>query len=182
MTAPSFADSEPGKVSGGLLGSPPAVSEEVSIRQRLEDLRVIERGVAVGHVDMPPSLQWSEQHEQIGIGSRCGTRRMVARVGPAESQLDRGILARFDQVAEPGIAVHLESAPESVQAGGRVLTPALSLDTIGSRLRAAGVWRLPARKLLARAAAGDGAMGRLRRLPSKDGSELDSLQLVACTG
>jgi hypothetical protein len=37
--------------------------EEVSVRQRLEDLRLIERGVAVGHFDMPPSLQWSEQHE-----------------------------------------------------------------------------------------------------------------------
>jgi hypothetical protein len=40
--------------------------EEVSVGQRLEDLCVIERGVAVGHLDMPPSLQWSEQHEQIG--------------------------------------------------------------------------------------------------------------------
>jgi hypothetical protein len=28
--------------------------------------RGIERGVAIGHFDMPPSLQWSEQHEQIG--------------------------------------------------------------------------------------------------------------------
>ena len=38
----------------------------MSVGQRLEDLRVIERGVAVGHLDMPPSLQWGEQHEQIG--------------------------------------------------------------------------------------------------------------------
>jgi hypothetical protein len=29
--------------------------EEVSVRQRLEDLRVIERGMAIGHFDMPPS-------------------------------------------------------------------------------------------------------------------------------
>ena len=29
--------------------------EEVSVRQRLEDLRVIERGVVVGHLDMPPA-------------------------------------------------------------------------------------------------------------------------------
>ena len=40
--------------------------EEVSVRQCLEDLRVIERGMAVGDFDMAPSLQWSEQHEQIG--------------------------------------------------------------------------------------------------------------------
>src|SRR6202046_4063044 len=39
---------------------------EVSVRQILEDLRVIERGMTVGHLDMPPALQWSEQHEQIG--------------------------------------------------------------------------------------------------------------------
>ena len=39
---------------------------EVSVGQRLEDLRVIERGVSVGHFDMPPSLQWGEQHKQIG--------------------------------------------------------------------------------------------------------------------
>src|SRR6476620_12386616 len=39
---------------------------KVSVGQRLEDLRVIERGVAVGHRNMAPSLQWGEQHEQVG--------------------------------------------------------------------------------------------------------------------
>ena len=38
---------------------------EVAIRQILEDLRIIERGMAVGYLDMAPSLQRSEPHEQV---------------------------------------------------------------------------------------------------------------------
>ena len=46
-------------------------------------------------------------------------------MSPTESQLDRRILARFDQVAEPGIAIHLQGAAERSQVRDRVLAPAI---------------------------------------------------------
>src|SRR5690242_13642407 len=36
------------------------------VGQSLEHLRVIHSGTAVGDLDVSPSLQWCEQHEQIG--------------------------------------------------------------------------------------------------------------------
>ena len=57
-------------------------------------------------------------------------------MSPTERQLDRGILARFDQVAEPGIAIHLQGAPERSQVCDRVFTPAvLGVDIGRYRMR-----------------------------------------------
>src|SRR6516165_3645649 len=42
-----------------------AGSAKVSVGQLLEHLRIVQCGVAVGYVDMPPSFQRCEQHEQV---------------------------------------------------------------------------------------------------------------------
>ena len=39
---------------------------KVRVRQVLENLRIIDRGVAIGHLDMPPAVERREHHEQIG--------------------------------------------------------------------------------------------------------------------
>ena len=79
--------------------------------------------VAFDFVELGDACQHFSRERRLGRSIELVER--PPRVGPAESQLDRGILARFDQVAEPGIAVHLQGAPECSQVGGRVLTPAI---------------------------------------------------------
>jgi hypothetical protein len=60
-------------------------------------------------------------------------------VCPAECQLDRPILARFDQLAVPSIAIDLQDAPECRQVRDRVLTIAtIAVDIGRCRMRGTG--------------------------------------------
>jgi hypothetical protein len=43
-----------------------ARARKVLVGQRLEDLRIVGRSVVISDLDVPPSLQGCEQHEQIG--------------------------------------------------------------------------------------------------------------------
>ena len=36
---------------------------EADVRELLENVGVIDSGVAIGHFNMPPALEWSEHHE-----------------------------------------------------------------------------------------------------------------------
>ena len=69
-------------------------------------------------------------------------------MSPTESQLDRRILARFDQAAEPGIAIHLQGASERSQVRDRVLASAILGVDVG-RCR---VSRTGPRSIIARVA------------------------------
>jgi hypothetical protein len=96
----------------------------------------------IGWLPTDPSL------DLVELGNACqhlgGERRLVGGVefverppgmGPTERQPERGILACFDQVAEPGIAINLQRAFERRQVLGRMRTSAvLGVDVGGRRM------------------------------------------------
>ena len=38
----------------------------MNIGQVFQDVRIVDGGVAVRHLDVAPALEWREQHEQVG--------------------------------------------------------------------------------------------------------------------
>ena len=64
---------------------------KVPVRQSLEYLRIVDSGAAVGDLDVAPSLQWCEQHEQIG----GAVALILVVVAGGLSRLGRDRHARF---------------------------------------------------------------------------------------
>jgi hypothetical protein len=88
-------------------------------------------------VEFGNACQYLGRERRVGGGVEFVER--PPRVRPTECQLDRGILARLDQAAEPGIAIHLQCASECRQVRGRMLAPAiLGVDVGCCRMRGAG--------------------------------------------
>jgi hypothetical protein len=57
-----------------------AGSAKVFVGQILEHLRIVQCGVAIGYLNMPPSFQWREQHGQVDYRytrSRAGLAVLV---------------------------------------------------------------------------------------------------------
>ena len=43
---------------------------EMNVGQVLEDVRIVDGGVAIHHLDVAPAVERCEQHEKVGKGAR----------------------------------------------------------------------------------------------------------------
>jgi hypothetical protein len=64
----------------------------MDVRQFLENLRIIQRGVAIGHLDLSPALERRKHHEQLG----GAVALILIIIACGSARLGRDRLARLD--------------------------------------------------------------------------------------